>query len=173
MKNLLIVIVFAITMSTTGCSLPIQLAADFAGDMAASALEKSTEPSAPSMSNPDMVLGQELERHQINQFEVRVSDGSYKEQPCIYFVVYEKNKLMTAIAYLKSNAQSMQAIKNYEGKSSEIEKKQFVKTLFLSKYNFDLGPIESETEITETAEKLPTIPSTPSFSVPSFAPATH
>jgi len=140
----------------------VQIAAPFIqGDK-----DKAAVPTVSSTPKPNLVMGQELARHQINQFEILVNNGFYKGESCVTFAVYENNEVVKAIAYRKNNGQEMQRIKYYMERSSEIEKKQLIRMMFLSKYNFDLGPVEP----VETAEK----PSNPSFSrdVPTtgFAP---
>ena len=106
-----------------------------------------------SNNSPDLVLEKELARHQINQFEVRVNDGYYKNEHCINFAAYEKNESVTSFAFLKSNQPMMQKIKGYIDNQSEIEKIIFIKQLFLTQ-NFDLGPIDTKFDLGKEKERM-------------------
>lgn len=155
---LFVVVIAAVYGVVVGCSLPFQLAADLAGNLVANKLKPSS-----NFVNSNLVLGIQLESYRVGKYEVRMSDGSFKSNPCFIFAAYYSDgKIYSAIGYEKDNPDDMKMMKDFS-QMKETEKKSFIRAQFREVDKFNLGPE------TETAKKSPT-PSQ-SIPIPSFAPS--
>lgn len=141
------------------CTAPIQLVADLAGNLAASSLKSS------NYSQPDLVTGQETEKHQIGKYKVGVSSGSYKNESGTIFMAYDQGMRTKFLFYDKNNSDDMKMMEDFN-RMNETEKKLFIKTRFLKIVKLDLGPIEPE-----IAEKSPAPSFTRDIPTTGFAPA--
>lgn len=102
-----------------------------------------------SEKQPDLILEKELGRHQINQFEIKINDASYKNTPVVNFAAYENGKNVKGVAFPKNDPR---IIDRYRSCQSETEKQEFLRELFLTQ-NFDLGPITKTVEPIKEQEK--------------------
>lgn len=140
MKRLLAVM--AMVCGVVGCSLPFQLAADLAGNMAAPALK----PNSPKISKAEL-----LERIDVNDYSIEVMKA--KNLPgLIGFGAKKQGKTMGAFVTSQEEFQRFTSM-------NEQDKKQFLHDNFL-KGGLDLGSVDSK-----PPTSVPTIP------IPSFAPS--
>ncbi|MDP3899649.1 MAG: hypothetical protein Q8Q23_01060 [bacterium] len=149
-----------------GCGTALQTAV-IVGDIAFKA--KDVADALPNRkSGPDIIIGKELEVYRVREYTVKLSEGSFKNEPILYFIAYKDDSRAGSISFQKNNSDDMQMIREFN-RMSEAEKKVQLRKWFLeySIVKLDLGPIE-----TETAQKSSTAPSTsaPNFTIPSFAP---
>ena len=164
-KAYLLVVAVMICGIISGCSLPFQLAADFAGDMAAAALKPNSSSSdVPVLSAP--VIGKEMEKHQIGNYEIRMSDGYLGNKPSIMFSAYKNGQIAKGIAFDKKDDADMRMINDFN-QMGETAKKQQIRDWFIKYSKLDLGPVEPEA----TEKTSAPAPSSPlNIPTPGFAP---
>ena len=107
--------------------------------------------------------GKEIERYQVGNYEVLVSDGRADDLNYIFFSAYDSKRLddpklrvSKRLALRKDKKEDMQVYDEYS-KTETINKKKFIKELFL-KNGFDLGPVESETPDKSPKEAIVSAP---------------
>jgi hypothetical protein len=76
----------------------------------------------------------------VGKYEVRVSEGSYKDKPCILLAAYNSGKVVGSVYFEKNLDEDMKKIDDFNQKGLR-EKKLFLKDIFL-KYSLDLGDVE-------------------------------
>lgn len=152
-----------------GCGTALQTAV-IVGDIAFKA--KGVADALPNRkSGPDIIIGKELEVYRIREYTVKLSEGSFKNEPILYFIAYKDDSRAGSISFQKNNSDDMQMIREFN-RMSEAEKKVQLRKWFLeySTAKLDLGPpAEAEQPSAGLAQKssspsLQDIPST------SFAP---
>lgn len=110
----------------------------------------SSDKNSSSEKQTSLILGKELGRHQINQFEIQINEAFYQNIPVINFAAYENGKNVKGVAFPKNDPR---VIDKYRDCQSETEKQKFIRTLFLNQpKGFDLGPVAENAapEKTET-----------------------
>ena len=145
-----------VSVTIFGCSAPIQLVADLAGNMVASSLKSN-------YSQPDLVTGQETEKYQVGKYEVGIFSGSYKNESGIIFMAYNQGRRTKSMFFEKKNPDDMKMINDFN-QLGETAKKRRIREWFLQYAKLDLGPVEPE-----TTEK-PSAPSSQDIPTPGFVP---
>jgi len=156
MKKMFLFVAALVSVTIFGCSAPIQLVADLAGNMAASSLKSN-------YSQPDLVTGQETEKYQVGKYEVGISSGSYKNESGIIFMAYNQGRRTKSMFFEKKNPDDMKMINDFN-QLGETAKKRRIREWFLQYAKLDLGPVEPE-----TTEK-PSAPSSQDIPTPGFVP---
>jgi len=157
MKKMFLFVAALVSVAIFGCSAPIQLVADLAGNMAASSLKSS------NYSQPDLVTGQETEKYQVGKYEVGIFSGSYKNESGIIFMAYNQGRRTKSMFFEKKNPDDMKMINDFN-QLGETAKKRRIREWFLQYAKLDLGPVEPE-----TTEK-PSAPSSQDIPTPGFVP---
>jgi len=156
MKKMFLFVAALVSVTIFGCSAPIQLVADLAGNMAASSLKSN-------YSQPDLVTGQETEKYQVGKYEVGIFSGSYKNESGIIFMAYNQGRRTKSMFFEKKNPDDMKMINDFN-QLGETAKKRRIREWFLQYAKLDLGPVEPE-----TTEK-PSAPSSQDIPTPGFVP---
>ena len=156
MKKMFLFVAALVSVTIFGCSAPIQLVADLAGNMVASSLKSN-------YSQPDLVTGQETEKYQVGKYEVGIFSGSYKNESGIIFMAYNQGRRTKSMFFEKKNPDDMKMINDFN-QLGETAKKRRIREWFLQYAKLDLGPVEPE-----TTEK-PSAPSSQDIPTPGFVP---
>jgi len=160
MKKMFLFVAALVSVTIFGCSAPIQLVADLAGNMAASFLKSN-------YSQPDLVTGQETEKYQVGKYEVGISSGSYKNESGIIFMAYDQGMRTNFVYFEKNDPDDMKMINDFN-QMGETAKKQQIRDWFIKYSKLDLGPIESETPKETTVSTPSSLPE--NIPTPVFAP---
>jgi len=139
-------------MALSGCGAALygtQLAIG-AASIAATTL-KSNGSSSNNSVKSNLALGAHLESYKIGEYEIRISDGFYNNDPYILFTAYSNGQRSRTIYFEKKNPDDMKIFNDFN-RMDELSKKKQIKAWFMEYCKFDLGPIESE-----TTEKSPAL----------------
>lgn len=142
-KIFLLFVSAALMMNLSGCAAQLAVGAlEAAGHMGAfDALSASSRPT----DQPNSAIGTPITSYHVGKYEIRVSDGYFKKNPCIHFMAYDNGKLASGIYFEKSNPEDMAMINEFD-QMNEIKKKEQIREWFI-KYTtakLDLNPIEED-----------------------------
>ncbi|MFH1583008.1 MAG: hypothetical protein ABIB72_01670 [Candidatus Falkowbacteria bacterium] len=149
MKKISVLVATLLVLALSGCAPAIQIGVGLIGEAIGSGLSKKSA---------GLVLGEDIEKHRVGEYEVVVSDGFYKKNPSVIFAVYLDGRGIQSISFDKKDSDDIKTINNFN-RMSETGKKQLIRDWFIKYARLDLGPIEPEIK-PKTAEKSPA----PSFS---------
>jgi hypothetical protein len=156
LKKICFFLLLAVMLS--GCAVALPVAQYTIG-----AVDLLSTVSTSGSSSSRLVLGQEIERHNVGNYEVVLSDGMYQKNPSFIFMAYKNGRGVESLYYDKQDREDMEKIKVFK-QMNESDKKRFIKERFYKIAKLDLGPVEEE-ESPKTATSY-----SPSFPMPSFAP---
>lgn len=115
----------------------------------------------------DLVLGQEVEKYSVGNYEVALSDGQYLKNPSFIFMAYKDNRQIQSLSFNKKDSEDMKMFNAFLV-LSPVDKKVFIKGIFIKYAKIDLGPVEEPEPPSEVAKKSP--PSLKDIPATSFAP---
>lgn len=162
MKTRKIFTVMAVAFILTGCASALQTATVI-GDIGSKAHDVAGVLLGRE-SNPNLIIGKELEAYRVGEYMIKVSDGYLKGDPSIVFMAYKDGRQIQSLC-LNKNSETDKKIFNDFNQLGNPDKKRQLKDWFMKYANIDLGSVESETpkETTiSTPSSLPSIP-TPGF----------
>jgi len=166
MKRIYLLFVIIIVLVVSGCAPAIQLGIGLGGSLASHMLKSPNNSISSSEKQPDFVLGEEQERIIIGKYEIRISNGYFKDIPCKHLIAYNNGQdIGKSIAFSKKSPDDIEIIKRFQ-QMNNAEKKDFIKDQFQKIANFDLGPIEPVAEAEKT--ESPKITSGSNLQVPTM-----